>query len=46
MICLSTKVDDCVGDVEITEMWLKHYSSVLNGVNESVNRDEVFSYLI
>ena len=44
-ICTPTKVDDCVGDEEITDIELKHYSSLLNSVNESVNRDELSSYL-
>ena len=35
-ICPRTKADDCVGDEEITDMWLKRYSSLLNSVNESV----------
>ena len=43
--CPSTKVDGCVGDEGNTDMWLKHYSYLLNSVNKSVIRDKVSSYL-
>ena len=44
-VCPSTKVDGCVGDEGNTDMWLKHYSYLLNSVNKSVIRDKVSSYL-
>ena len=40
-----TKVDDCVGNEKITDMWSKPYSTLLNSINDSVNREGVFSYL-
>ena len=40
-----TKVDDCVGDNEITDMWRNHYSTLLNSVHSSIDKDRVLSYL-
>ena len=44
-VCTPTKVDDRVGDMEITDMWHNHYSTLLNSVYSSIDKDRVLSYL-
>ena len=45
-VCTPTKVDDRVGDKEITDMWRNHYSTLLNSVRSSIDKDRVLSYLV
>ena len=44
-VCTPTKVDDHVGDKEITDMCRNHYSTLLNSVHSSIDKDRVLSYL-
>ena len=44
-VCTPTKVDARVGDKEITDMWRNHYSTLLNSVHCSIDKDRVLSYL-
>ena len=44
-VCTPTKVDDRVGDKEITDMWRNHYSTLLNSVRSSIDKDRVLSSL-
>ena len=44
-VCTPTKVDDRVGDKEITDMWRNHYSTLLNSVHSSIDKDRVLSHL-
>ena len=45
-VCTPTKVDDRVGDKEITDMWRNHYSTLPNSVHSSIiDKDSVLSYL-
>ena len=45
-VCTPTKVDDRVGDKEITDMWRNNYSTLLNSVHGSIDKYRVLSYLI
>ena len=44
-VCTLTKVDDRVGDKEITDMWRNQYPTLLNSVHSSIDKDRVLSYL-
>ena len=38
---LATKVDGCVGDAKIAEMWKCHYKSLLNSVQSGNSKNSV-----
>ena len=44
-VCTPTKVDDRVGDKEITDMWRNQYPTLPNSVHSSIDKDRVLSYL-
>ena len=43
-VCTPTKVDDCVGDKEIADMW-RHHFTLINSVHSSIDKDKMLSYI-
>ena len=43
---VSSKVNDCVGENNITDMWKTHFSTLLNSVGDNTNKPYVEHFLL